>query len=199
MVVLSPNTSVSCLGAVGIWAIMVGCGGASKPPNLNDSNLVRDAGGSGSGGGSGTDRTPDADGSPDPNDPFGSCIVGTSAPPEWPFICTNGHSLCIGGTDGSHCDGGSCEPLVYHVICENRCDADSECPIPSTGTSRPSCQPESHVCQLPCSRDADCPIGSTCQDGRPWMPLDSAGNPLGLPHMCMLTLSVDAPGPDGGP
>jgi hypothetical protein len=45
--------------------------------------------------------------------------------------------------------------------------------------------------------DVDCPIGSTCQDGK-WMGVDAAGNPLGLPLICMQTITV-TPGLDGGP
>jgi len=63
---------------------MVGCSGASRPPNLNDTHLLKDAGGSGTGGGS------DADGSPDPNDPFGTCVPGASSLPSWPFGCHHG-------------------------------------------------------------------------------------------------------------
>src|SRR5437762_14341430 len=90
--------------AIGAWAVMVGCSGASRPPNLNDSHLFKDAGGSGTGGCSGMGGSPDAEGSPDSNDPFGSCVPAAPSLPSWPVGCSNGRSPSFGGGVGRACD-----------------------------------------------------------------------------------------------
>ena len=137
-----------------------------------------------------------AAGDADPSDPFGACVVGASPDSFFPLVCSHPGSACTGGSEGASCNASGCTPDVFHVMCDNNCYVDADCPIPLTGTSRGSCHTDFHFCRLPCTADADCPTGSTCQDGTKWLSLDSAGNPAGLPHMCMQTITLQTL--DGG-
>jgi hypothetical protein len=162
-------------------AFVAGCGGKTAT-GVGDSNVVSGNGRSEGGGVS------------DPDDPFGACVLTSASGGRWPLVCSNGRP-CTGNSQGA-CSPQGCEQ-VAHVTCDNDCNVDSDCPIPSTGSSRPQCRSDYHFCRLPCSVDTDCPSGSTCQDGTQWLARDSNGESLGLPHMCMQTMSFVA-GQDGG-
>jgi hypothetical protein len=136
-------------------------------------------------------------GDADPSDPFGSCVIGNSGAAFFPLVCSHAGAACTGGDEGSTCNAGSCTAHVFHVMCDNPCVVDADCPVPLTGSARGSCHPDFHFCRLPCSGDSDCPTGSTCQDGTQWLARDSAGNSLGLCGMCMQTLTIQVGG-DGG-
>ena len=138
-----------------------------------------------------------AGGDADSSDPFGSCVIGPSDSAFFPLVCSHAGAACTGGSEGSACNAAGCTPSVFHVMCDNPCYVDADCPVPLTGTSRGSCNPDFHFCRLPCAADGDCPTGSTCQDGTRWLASDGAGNSLGLPHMCMQTITIQIL-PDGG-
>ena len=130
-------------------------------------------------------------GDADPSDPFGSCVIGDSGNPNFPLVCSDG-GVCSGADEGITCSGNgtSCTPDVFHVLCTPKCSVDADCPVPLTGTARLSCNTEFHYCQLDCSGGRDCPTGSTCQDGTRWLAKDIAGNSVGLPQMCMQTITI---------
>ncbi len=136
-------------------------------------------------------------GDADLSDPFGSCVVGTTDSPFFPLVCSRAAGLCTGAGEGTSCNATGCTPSVFHVMCEHECSVDADCPVPLTGTARPSCNTDFHFCRLDCSGDRDCPTGSTCQDGTKWLASDGAGNSLGLPQMCMQTITIQISA-DGG-
>jgi hypothetical protein len=195
VVVSSPVGRLRRQVAIGVWAVMVGCSGASRPPNLNDSHLFKDAGGSGTGGGSGMGGSPDASGNPDPNDPFGSCVPGASDLPSWPFGCSNGRSLCIGGGVGLECDA------HFAPGCSTSCAPTTALPTPTVRSrrrERPDRSVNSHLtgaCFL-CQRHR-LPDQPDLPGRQPWLPLDGVtGN--SVCRTCACRPSLDAPDLDGG-
>ena len=137
-------------------------------------------------------------GDTDLSDPIWACVVGKSDIGFFPLVCSPASAPCIGGSEGTSCNATGCTPSVFHVMCGRACAVDADCPVPLTGTARPSCSTDFHYCRLPCSADSDCPTGFTCQDGTKWIAItDSAGNTPGLPQMCMQTITVQV-NPDGG-
>lgn len=135
----------------------------------------------------------------DLGDPFGACQITRSEPANaiFPLACSQRNAPCTGGSEGAVCGPQGCPPQVFHVMCDHTCQVDADCPVPSTGASRPVCQPDFHFCQLPCDDATACPAGYTCQASEPWLPHDGAGKPLGLPFLCMQTITVPDAG-DGG-
>jgi hypothetical protein len=85
------------------------------------------------------------------------------------------------------CNGelGSCR-LANHIgglsgdgcLCTLYCAVDSDCPLPKSGTSVPTCQPygdyvaNGHTaqCVLPCDSATQCPDGMSCFGGECWVP-----------------------------
>jgi len=124
-----------------------------------------------------------------PADPFGACVPGGDA--TFPLQCSHAKVACTGAGVGPGCGPSGCAAGVFHVMCNNPCQVDADCPVPLTGTARASCHPQAHFCRLVCAADADCPDGFTCQDGTMWLARDPAGSSLGLPHMCMQTITID--------
>jgi hypothetical protein len=120
---------------------------------------------------------------PAATDPFGACVPSDEL---FPYTCSNGIAPCTGQGVWSPCGPEGCG--VFHVVCDNTCQVDADCPVPLTGTSRPSCEATYHFCRLPCETDADCPSGHTCQDGTLWLARGADGESLGLRRMCMQTL-----------
>jgi hypothetical protein len=129
------------------------------------------------------------------SDPFGGCQITTSSPGNdiFPLACSQRGAACTGGGSGS-CGPEGCAQ-VFHAMCDHTCQVDADCPVPSTGDSRPVCQTAFHFCQLPCDDATACPSGYTCQASASWLPQDTNGNPLALPFLCMQTITVTS---DGG-
>jgi hypothetical protein len=134
-----------------------------------------------------------ADKPANPADPFGSCLVTDVNGFLVNFDCSQGHTTCTGWGSGVTCDGGSCPPQTFHMVCDHPCYVAADCPIPATGSSRAVCHPDFHTCQLPCDASTTCPDGHTCQATAEWGLFDGAGKPIPLPFMCMQTISVTIP------
>jgi hypothetical protein len=169
-----PLLSLVALVALGAFAAAAGCD-SSRAQAITATGAQVDNGGV------------------DFSDPFGGCTLGGD---HFPLECSQRGAPCTGGSEGTLCGPGGCSPETFHVMCDHTCQVDADCPIPATGDSRPVCQTEFHFCQLPCGGTTTCPVGYTCQASEPWLPHDGAGNPLGLPMLCMQTITITRP--DGG-
>lgn len=113
----------------------------------------------------------EVDGTPD--GAYGTCLVEPGLPPDYvdylgtarcqsTFVSGGGHGPCSGWTVGEPTANGGGACTVY-ASCEHICTTAADCPVPGTGTARPTCSSRG-VCELPCDEASTCPNDLSCID-----------------------------------
>jgi hypothetical protein len=133
-----------------------------------------------------------AENPPNPEDPYGSCILDETSSDMFPFECSANGNTCWGWGEGGHCDENGCDFGPYYAVCSHTCETDSECPVPITGDAKPICREGHSACELPCDETTTCPDGSTCvATSTPGVIDEIDGNPMPSPYLCMQVFDWD--------